>query len=686
MQINMGNFGNRVADPSGGARVDPRASGVEVAAAVEGVANQQINFALQEKKKQDEQKEMAARAREVALRNETIDKLADLHDEVNEGIRTGTLPKDEAEQSFNDRSRELIGATAPQFRQQSRELAVSDLNNRAGRLGNGVRKAREQRDRQDVTADMDSTLERLQRQYRVDPARTNAEAEQLISTLGPYSTMTPDQRAKKLQSFKETTQFAVGSEAVSAGRDSKSALRTADKVIDNLTDITPQQRVTLKDRVSAYGMAIDQRAELDAQRAAREQERRLRVAEAEFTTFQTLADKGTVLDPAYIDRALQTTAGTPYQAGIKGLAEQARAVGGFAGQTIASQRAALDAVDQQIAKQGRTPELDKRRSQLEKVWNGSMESARADPMRAGLERGVVTELAPLDITNPRTLVAGLSARLVQQQRVSVWAGDNVSPLTATEAGQVRDMLAVLPVKERSQTIAMLATTIGPSASVGLAKQLDKNDKGLGLAFAYAADATSPGTNMFGTPQGSSRFVSELILKGETARKDGTSTKGEKQADTKPAQWSRFVTNELEGVYPSPLLTENTRDAAILIAHGIAAEAGGQLSDNDLERAVRLAVGGSLVEHNGRKIPLPAGVGPDMLDTRLRSVTPQEIQQQAPGDSVRVAGVQVPTSEWVKTLPGAELSYAGPGKYYVLVGGRPVTSADGKRRIAIGVNQ
>jgi hypothetical protein len=433
-------------------------------------------------------------------------------------------------------------------------------------------------------------------------------------------------------------------------------------------------------------MAIDQRAELAAQRAAREQERHLKQAEASFTTFQAIADKGTVLDPAYIDRVLQETAGTPYQAGIKALAQQTQQVGGFAGQTIATQRAALDAVDEQIAKQGRSPELDKRRSQLEKVWNGSVEAARADPMRAGLERGVVTQLAPLDVTNPQTLVAGLSARLVQQQRVSVWAGDNVSPLTATEAGAVRDMLTVLPAKERSQAIAMLSTTIGPSASIGLAKQLDKNDKPLALAFAYAADSTSPATNMWGTPIGSGRYVSELILKGAAAKKDGTSTKGEKQADTKPSQWSRFVTNELEGVYPSPVLADNIRDASLLIAHAFASEDGGQLSDDRLRAAITIAAGGALVEHNGRKIPLPAGIGPDMLDTRLRSVTPQEIQQQAPGDTVRVAGVQVPTAEWVKTLPGAELAYAGPGKYYVLVGGRPVTSADGKRRISIGVQQ
>ncbi|MCB2003588.1 MAG: hypothetical protein KDH93_01145, partial [Rhodoferax sp.] len=68
---------------------------------------------------------------------------------------------------------------------------------------------------------------------------------------------------------------------------------------------------------------------------------------------------------------------------------------------------------------------------------------------------------------------------------------------------------------------------------------------------------------------------------------------------------------------------------------------------------------------------------------LRSIQPAEIEQQA-GQSVRAAGVEVPVADFIKALPTAELTYAGPGRYNVIAGGRPVMSADGKRRIVIGV--
>ena len=104
----------------------------------------------------------------------------------------------------------------------------------------------------------------------------------------------------------------------------------------------------------------------------------------------------------------------------------------------------------------------------------------------------------------------------------------------------------------------------------------------------------------------------------------------------------------------------------------------------MKRAINLASGGDVVEHNGRKIPLPAGIDTDMLDKRLRSVTAEEVKQQSPTGTVRAAGVEMPAADFVKSLPGAELSYAGRGRYNVLVGGRPVMSGDGKKPIVIGV--
>ena len=66
---------------------------------------------------------------------------------------------------------------------------------------------------------------------------------------------------------------------------------------------------------------------------------------------------------------------------------------------------------------------------------------------------------------------------------------------------------------------------------------------MALAFAFSGSQTTEAGTM-----------SELLLRGQQAKLDGTSTKGEKQPDLKPAQWSAHIAAELDGVFgadPSP---------------------------------------------------------------------------------------------------------------------------------------
>lgn len=613
----------------------------------------------------------ADKAKALTVMNGVKDQLADLHDEVNAGVQTGAVDKTKAEASYNTQAKKLIDQASGSLPDDHRDLVMAQLGGVADRLTNGVRKAVSLRDRQDVTAGITQTLEYLQRQYPKNPAGATAQMEQTVDQLGPFSTLTPDQLAKTKQGFKEGAQFTTGYEMVSAGRNDRKALDAAEKTIaSNLPDLDPQKRAVLMDRVQAYRMALDQKAEMAAARAAREEERRLKQAEAQFNVFQAMADKGTVLDPAYIDRTLQMTAGTPFAAAVKALAEDARNNGGLAAQPISEQRTALAAIDANIAKNGRTDYLDKRRDQIQKILHGSQTALQSDGLQAGLERGVITSIKPIDVSQGIPgLVSQLGKRVQQAQRVGVWAGQPVSPLTSPEAVQVKTMLDALPAKEKSVAVAALAGAIGPQQAQGLAAQLDQKDRALALAFASAGTATTQ-----------DRLVSELILKGAQAQKDGTSTKNTKDADVKVARWSAEIVNQLAGVYPNQQTADGVRDAAMYISHGMAAEAGGALSVKDRERAVRLAVGGSLLEHNGRTIPLPAGTTPDMLEQRLRSISPQEIRQQAPSGKVRVQGVEIPVEEFAKTLPGQQLQAVGQGKYAVIVGGRYVTNAAGQPTI------
>lgn len=692
-----GNFGQRVARsaPLPDIRMTDAAAqaGAKLA---QGANNVLTDMAEQETRQRlgalAQQEQEAKQAAEAALRVKTLtalggakDALTDAADEIGNGVLDGSVPKEKAQATWGERAGKVLQGVGADLPEDRRALVMAELTRDADRFGNGIRKAVTQRDRQDVTAGISQTLEHLQRQYKADPEGATARAMSLIDQMGPHSTLKPEQLAAMRQGWKEGTQYTAAYELITAGRTDRKALDKAEQVISGgLPDLDPQKRATLLDRVAAYRLHLDQKAEVAAQRAQREAERRLKVAEAEFNTFQTMADKGTMLAPEYIDRALQATAGTPYAAGIKALAQQAREVGGLAAQPVATQRAQLQAIDAAIAQQGRTPELDRRRAQVEKVLRGSEQDMERDPLRAGLERGVITELQPLQ---PGAGLPGMIEQLKQRvplaQRVGTWAGRPVSPMTADEAAMLKQQLDALPAKDRAGMVAAISQAVGPAQAQGLAAQMDSKDRALSLAFAAGGSFTTPATNMWGAPVGEGRLVSELILKGQQARLDGTSTKGQKQPELKSSAWRAHAAAALDGVFPDAQFAGKVRDAAELIMHGIAAEKGGELRRDDMDRAVQLAIGGQVVERNGQRLPLPAGVEPDAFEKRLETITADELRAQAPGDVVLAGGAQVPLAEFVASLPGQQLMPVRRGQFAVLVGGRPVLNAKGQP-IIVGV--
>ncbi|HEU6455166.1 MAG TPA: hypothetical protein VN201_06845, partial [Roseateles sp.] len=365
---------------------------------LEGGAQDAIHTETVQLRQQQEQRQQlfdaAEKQRELIEVDKATDSLRDVHDSIGNQLRSGQIQKQDAEKAFNDQAGKIIGDAMGQFRPQSQDLARRHLDRASMTLGNSVRQLVDAQARHEITAGMQTQLESLQREYATDPQGTTALAMQLIETQGPQSTLTPEQRAKLGQTWKEQTQFTTAFDAVSAGRTDRKQLANAESLIGTLPDLDPTKRSQLMDRVQAYRLHLDQQDELARARAQRLADAHLKKAEAAYNVFQGLADKGGVLDPAYIDQVTRDTAGTPYQAGVITLAKQAVETGGFAAQPIATQRATLQALDSQIATQGRNPALDKHREKLERVLKASEADVAADPLNAALQRGVVTEVPP----------------------------------------------------------------------------------------------------------------------------------------------------------------------------------------------------------------------------------------------------------------------------------------------------
>jgi hypothetical protein len=665
--------GRRVAPQSARLpNVSPASFGLASAQAVENIGrtvadtaqaaiNEERRLQRVETERQRKQAEAAERARETAHLGTIEDQMRDAADEIATGIRTGQVDKTKAEETWAARAKEIAGAGMEGFRPETRPLVDKQINGLGLRLGNGIRKAREARDRDDVTAGLDTTLEQMQRLYRTDPAGAQKQAMATLEALGPFSNYTPQQLAAKGQGWREQTQFTTGYEAVSAARNDRKGLDAAEKLIEKLPDLDPQKRATLMDRAAAYRLHLDQQAELRAQRAEREAERRLKKAEAEFNTFQTLADKGTMMAPEYIDRALVATSGTPYQQGVMALAQQAKETGGIAARPVAEQRKMLDALDSYIAKNGRTPELDKRRQQVAGVLQGSESDIKADPLRASVERGVNQELAPLNLSAGLAgLGQQLSARVTQAERAQTWTGAPVSPLTTDEADNVGRMLQSLPANQRAMALQTIAATMPAAQTQALAAQIDKQDRALAVALGLGAARTTY-----------DRPTAELVLKGAEALKSKTIKEESKAVEG----WAPKIAKGVGEIYSNPQQAGMIVDAARYILAGKVAE-GSSGGERDIRTAINLAVGGVVEERNGAKIVIPAGVDRQAFDQRLQQYPSDKIAAQLPDGRVYVRGVPMDLQQFLTGLSGAQLRTVGRGRYVVLGGGSIAANAAG----------
>lgn len=661
--IPLGNFGNAIAAPAPRPSITPAAySGGEGLQRAANQAMQAIGGMMDEEKRQADLIGRADAANYALDHEVAINGIAD---EIDNGITSGAINYKDAKSIYKERVGQIQApdmsgidpVTIKNYGRQIQRLQIRGEN----RIGGIIQKA----EQVDFRAKTDGILDKLGKQAGLPGSDMAAITAQIDASDEIGRRAYGSAWEKRKQDWKDNSWDARLNQQAMGVRDSLQGITALQKQVTEgefADKLDSNRRNSLVAKLDACKTSIIQRNEAAAARAARQQEVALKRAEAEFNTFQSLSDKGTIIAPEYVDRAISATKGTPYQAGIVALAKQAQETGGLASRSIREQDAALTQIDTLIAQRGRTPELDKRREQVEKVRNASKADLKENGLRAGLERGVITELAPIDTSTPEAMAGSLSKRLAQAEHVSAWAGKPVSPLDANEADQVRGILEALPPKQRSAAVATIAQSVGPRYASAISEQLDSKDKALSLAFAVSGSKTTAG-----------RFTSELILKGATAIKDGTAMKDDK----KVTGWKATIAQEIDGAFPDERAATAVKEASYFIAAGIAAENGGSVGSSDLKRAVTLAIGGEIIERGGKKLPIPAGIDAGEFETRVRNYPVSDIVRQSAGGKVRAGGVEISAEEFATSIPGQELIYAGPGRYAVIVKGRPVTNSAGR---------
>lgn len=657
--IPMGNFGQSVVQPQRATRAVANTGLADaigqVAQTVQGIALDQM--AAQTRLDQ-EARDIEAQTNAGRVRVKTINDASDLSDEISRGILDGTISKDKATEEWSARFKELtngrLDGMDPRYAGPL-QVAFEDLQARGL---NGVRDTLTKRDQQDTQANLLTLGEEYQRMAIKDRPRAVLEYTAQVDAMGPRAGWTPEQIALKKQQFREGTAYtqafglAKGAQTLGQVRDAQKALAS-----DAFADISPQKRMELDVFLTGKESALIQKAEHAANAAARAQEARMSRARAEFEAAQGRLMTGIPDNDAQLMQTVQALSGTPYMDTYKAQQNQARTLGGFASKSIPEQQREVDALYAERSKTGGGEQINERIRLAEKALSASKAEAQQDNLRAYVRRTPGEAVEPIDVTSPQAFITSVKKRVSLANRASLWSGNPSSVLMSDEAPAVAQMLGALPVQQRATALATIGMQLGPQASAGLAAQIDKQDKALSLALQYGSSKTTAG-----------RYTSELILKGQAAIKD----KAVKVDAAAESGWRGKIAKMVDGAYANERQAADVREAAYLITAGMAAE-----GSVDPARAVRLAAGGDIVEHNGRKIPLPAGVTQGDLEDRLRSLKPQDFSAQTPGGVVRIGGQETTVDAFVQALPDAQLISVGRGRYAVQAGGRMVTNAQGR---------
>lgn len=649
MKIPVGNFGQQIAQPGPrpdvprGAFVDGTAQGMAAAGEkLSGIGSDLLDN--------------LSKARTLRTMAESKTALSEAHSQLVQELDAGQIDPADADALWESRSEKLITERLKDVGPLSRDVVAAQLQGIGTEFGGRVRQAATRRSQQIIGGDLVALGNELERGS--DPEIASARYDQTVRSLGPSAGWTPAQIETNINQFKERVYATKAYSLVNGARNSMQGLNDVEQRLqsDEFSALDPQRRAVLLNTTAGYKTSLEQRAVAAQQRAEIAAAKREREAGVIFGQIQALATEGKVISPDFIALVTPKMAGTPYEAAFNAAIKQAPEGTSFAMQPLSTQRAILDQIEAKGNADGWTPETAARRDTLRKSYEASEKEYKEDPLRAAVDRGVLDELAPLDIGGGvQSIIQSVQGRMDQARQVEQVAGHPVSPFTPEEAGQVAGLLSILPADQKASTMAALSKAVGARTMGTMAAQFDAKDRTLALSAAY-------GNTLL--PDGG--LVSERLIRGQQAITD----KRVLPADV--SGWRAEIAEKVRGVYATPEMEDAVIDAAVLAR----ADAEVSRSGRSISRAIE-AVSGGIVTFNGGRIPLPMGMTENQFERSLKALTPQDLAAQAPGGNVYASGKVVSLDDFVKALPDAVLRHAGQGRYTVAAGAGMVLNEAGQ---------
>lgn len=655
MQIQLGNFGNIVAQPQQQAQVQAD-NQVSNALGRLGQTGMQIAGDLIAAK----QRTQAASAL-ASLTNA----YHDIHDQVGRDVLSGAIKPEDAMPEFQKRTADARKTASEGLNGEQLAAMEPHLITTGGTLERSLQGVIVKRTQEDVGANLLNMGEEFQRSAMRDLPGAIAKWDQAVDAMGPQAGWNPNKIAEVKQTFKEgaTYNFSNATLEGAAQTGQLDLVRAARQKIEGPEGeaLDPAKRTALIIKAYAYENGILAQQQRNQDKADREQMARENAAADLYNKGFDLASQGRYFSADFINELSTAAAGTRMAGPAQELVKSQAKVAGFASLSLPQQQAEIERMRAAGSNPtiGVSPLEQNVQQQFERIHDASVKAYQENPWQAAQERGVITDAPVISLNSVQDAQQVLTQRMQQIGQVEVAAGRKISPLQPQEAEQIGRLVRSLPPDQQSSALASFGAAVGDSDRLAaLAHQIDAKDKVLGTAMMYANAKTTQG-----------RYTSELILRGARALAD----KSILVDNAKETGWRGAIAKEIGDAFPNQEVRNRMIDAAYYVQAGFAAEGDG----TDTSRAVRLTAG-RIVERGGSKVPLPYGMEESDFDKRLKAIQPADLAVQAPGGVVLVGKTEMPLDQFIKSLPDAALVHAGQGRYNVRAGMGLVTNRQGQR--------
>jgi len=527
------------------------------------------------------------------------------------------------------------------------------------RVTNDIGHAVEIRQRDETRAGLNQALEGYERDALVDRPKAVMLAGAALATLGGSAGYGAADQQRLMQGFREKTARNTADQRLLANSGTLANLEKFQQELrgDEFADLSPDVRERLEVRIENKRAGLQHAAEVAQRRAEAAQARRLTEGEHATRAVQAIVDAGGIADDATLRDAQTKTAGTPWAAVLKETVQQAASRSAFGSLAPAQQDQALLEIRARLNRDGANPHQVRQLQQFEAIRSRTREQVDKDPLAWGVQSRLLDGIEPLRIGTIDDLVKSIDARVDQARTVGAALRQPVSPLLASEAHSLGDLLAPLPPSQKATALQALAVRMDAGQTQALARQIDPKNRALGLALAAGAAETT-----------FDRLTAELILRGQAALDSKLVVKD----DAAESGLTARIARKLDGAVVNPVQAAAYADAAKLVYYAKRAE-NNQLSAED---ATELVLRGKIYDFNGAKVVLPQGVNVSEMERRLSNYPPDVLAAQLPDGKVYVRGQALDAAQFRAALPSAQLRWLAQGRYAVLAGGTVVSNVQG----------